>query len=106
MRLNMLSVALTAALSLGGAAFAGTTTTTTTSTTMMTPKVAEVMAPATKTETIRSINAKGMYVVLKDGWKYHLPAGFKLAGFKVGEKVTVTYTISHLHHQVSALSAA
>jgi hypothetical protein len=103
MRSILLSVAMTSAVAFGGMAYAGTTTTATTATT------AAVTAPAAHNYmgTITRINAKQDYVVLSDGWKYHLPSGFSLKGFSVGEKVNVTYEMkSRKHHVVTAMTAA
>ena len=103
MRSNILTLTLLAGLSLGGAAFAGTTSATTSAVTASTTTMA---APATATGTITKINAKGLYIVLSDGWRYHVAADFSLKGFKVGEKVAITYEMKGKHHTVTAMTAA
>ena len=109
MRSNILPAALIAAMTLAGSAFAGTTAATTTA--PATAAAATTMAakapatPAGLSGTIGSINTKLLYVVI-NGWKYHLPKGFDLTSFKVGEKVLVTYTMSGKKHEVSSMKAA
>lgn len=109
MRTKILPLLLVAGMTFGGAAFAGTTATTTAATakavtTMATTKVA--MTPGSTSGTIKSISSKHNYVVLSDGWKYHLAAGFSLKDFKVGEKVSVSYTLKGKKHEVTAMTAA
>lgn len=70
MRSKMIPLVLVASLSFGAAAFAAVTDT---------------------SGTIKAIDAKAMTVTLADGTFYHLPAGFKLADLKVGEKVVVSW---------------
>ena len=70
MRSKILPVILVASMSFGAAAFAAAT--------------------ATK-GTIKAIDAKAMTVTLDNGTAYHLPAGFKVADLKVGEKVVVSW---------------
>lgn len=71
MRSNILSLAaFIAVVGFGGATFAAATDT---------------------SGVIKSIDAKAMTVTLADGSTYHLPAGFKLGTFKVGEKVVVSW---------------
>lgn len=112
MRSNILTLTLLTGMTLGGAAFAGTT-----AANVAAPKAAAVMTTAkaatmtpvaaTKTTgTITKINAKALYVVLSDGHRYHVPAGFALSGFKVGEKVSVTFEMKGKHHNVTAMTAA
>ena len=103
MRSNLLPIALLAAITLGGAAFAGTTAAT--GTTPVASVAQAAATPADLTGSIKSINSKGGYVVI-NGWKYHLPKGFDLTGFKVGEKVLVTFTMNGNKHEVSAMKAA
>ncbi|MBI1171205.1 DUF1344 domain-containing protein [bacterium] len=111
MRSKFLPLLIVAGMTFGGAAFAGTTATTTTtaptmssSTKVAATKVAAT--PATASGTIKSVSTKHMYVVLSDGHKYHLPTGFSLKDFKVGEKVSVTYVMKGKMHMASAMSAA
>lgn len=106
MRTKILPLLLVAGMTFGGAAFAGTTATTTAkaATTMATTKVA--MTPGSTSGTIKSISSKHNYIVLSDGWKYHLAAGFSLKDFKVGEKVSVSYTLKGKKHEVTAMTAA
>lgn len=80
----VLSAAIAASLALGGAAFAAATTT---------------------SGTIKSIDTKAMTVTLSNGMTYHLPAGFKLAGFKAGEKVSVTSETKNGLHEATILKA-
>lgn len=103
MRSKILSVCVIAAMTLGGAAFAGTTSTKAATTMAAT----SVSASAGKDAqgTITKISAKGNYVVV-GGWKYHLPKGFSLNGFKVGEKVSISYVLKGKHHDVTAMTAA
>lgn len=103
MRSKILSVCVIAAMTLGGAAFAGTTTTK--STTMPAAATASASASKDAQGTITKISAKGNYVVV-GGWKYHLPKGFSLSGFKVGEKVSISYVLKGKHHQATSMSAA
>ena len=103
MRSNILAATVIAAMTLGGAAFAATTAPTTAAATTTTAKAPAT--PASMTGAITSINTKGNYVVIK-GWKYHLPKGFDLTGFKVGENVAVTFTMSGKKHEVSSMKAA
>ncbi|MGV8986988.1 MAG: DUF1344 domain-containing protein [Cypionkella sp.] len=109
MRTKFLPLVVIAGLSFGGAAFAGTTPTATTkapaaSTMMAATKVAA--NPAVASGTIKSINTKHNYVVLSDGFKYHVPTSISLKSFKVGEKVSVTFTMKGKAHEVSAIKAA
>lgn len=98
MRSKILSACVIAAMTLGGAAFAGTTT--------AKPVAAAAASASNDTQgTITKISAKGNYVVI-GGWKYHLPKGFSLKGFKVGEKVSVTYVLKGKHHDATAMTAA
>ncbi len=85
MRSNILSLAVIASLGLAGAAFAASTDT---------------------AGTIKSIDAKAMTVTLADGTTYHLPAGFKLDGFKVGEKVDVTWDAKGSLKDATGMKAA
>ncbi len=111
MRSNILTLTLLAGMTLGGAAFAGTTAPKVAApkaAAMMTTKAATMTkVAATKTTgTITKIDAKALFVVLSDGHRYHVPAGFALTGFKVGEKVAVTFETKGKHHNVTAMTAA
>ena len=111
MRTKFLPLLLVAGMTFGGAAFAGTTATTTTTTapakTTMTTTTTKVAAtPATTSGTIKSISTKHSYIVLSDGKKYYVAAGFSLKGFKVGEKVSIDYTMKGKKHQVTSMTAA
>lgn len=80
----VLSAAVIASMALGGAAFA---------------------AAATTSGTIKKIDTKAMTVTLSNGITYHLPAGFKLAGFKAGEKVAVTSELKGALHEATGMKA-
>ncbi len=84
MRSNILSLALIASLGLGSAVLAASTNT---------------------TGVIKTIDAKAMTVELADGTIYHLPAGFDLKPFKVGEKVVVSWEMKGTLMEASALKA-
>lgn len=84
MRSQLLPVVLALGLGLAGAAFAATDT----------------------SGTIKAIDAKALTVTLEDGTVFYLPAGFKLDGFKVGEKVMVTWDMMGDKHEVSAMKAS
>lgn len=84
MRSNTLALALIASLGLGSA----------------------VLAASTDTKgVIKSIDEKTMTVVLEDGTTYHLPAGFDVKPFKVGEKVVVSWEMKGTLKEASALKA-
>ncbi|MFO1203616.1 MAG: DUF1344 domain-containing protein [Tabrizicola sp.] len=84
MRSNTLALALIASLGLGTA----------------------VLAASTDTKgVIKSIDEKTMTVVLEDGTTYHLPAGFDVKPFKVGEKVVVSWEMKGTLKEASALKA-
>lgn len=85
MKTKILPLVLIAGVAFGGAAFAAGTDT---------------------AGTIKAIDAKAMTVTLADGTTYHLPAGFKLDGFKVGEKVDVTWEAKGDLKNASAMKAA
>ena len=84
MRSNILSLALIASLGLGSAVLAASTNT---------------------TGVIKTIDAKAMTVELADVTTYHLPAGFDLKPFKVGEKVVVSWEMKGTLMEASALKA-
>ncbi len=83
MRSILFPALLTASLALGGAAFAATDT----------------------TGVIKAIDVTALTVTLEDGTVYYLPAGFKLDGFKVGEKVTITWDMKGDKHEATAMKA-
>ena len=99
MRSKFLPLIVAASMTFGGAAFADTTTVKTTTTTTA------AAAPATTdtSGTLTKIKATSLYVVLSDGWKYHLPKGFSLKGFKVGSKVTITWAYKGKFKDVVAM---
>ncbi len=103
MRSKILTLTLLAAMTFGGAAFAATTAP---KVPAVTATAATMAASATATGTITKINAKALFVVLSDGYRYHLPAGFALKGYKVGEKVAITYQMKGKLHDVTAMKAA
>ena len=84
MRSNILSLALIASLGLGTAVLAASTDT---------------------TGMIKTIDAKAMTGVLEDGTTYHLPAGYDLKTFKVGEKVVVSWEMKGTLKEATALKA-
>ena len=84
MRSKILSVALVTGMTFAGAAFAAATDT---------------------AGVIKTIDTKAMTVTLVDGSSYQLPAGFKLDGFKVGEKVSITWEAKGAVHEASAMKA-
>jgi Cu/Ag efflux protein CusF len=63
-------------------------------------------ADATATGTIKSIDDKAMTVTLDGGVVYKLPAGFKAADLKVGEKITVTWVMKGTEHDATAIVVA
>ena len=60
-------------------------------------------APTVTEGTIKAIDMKAMTVTLDDGTLFHLPKGFKIASYKVGEKVKVTWETIN---EATALAAA
>lgn len=106
MRMNFLPLVVIAGLTFGGAAFADTTAATTApaaTTTMAKPAVA---TPADVSGTITKISTGSHYIVLSNGAKYHFAKSYSLSSLKVGDKVTVTYTMSGKKHEASAVKAA
>lgn len=57
------------------------------------------------TGVIKTIDAKAMTVALEDGTTYHLPAGYDLKTFKVGEKVVVSWEMKGTLKEATALKA-
>ncbi len=87
MRTKLASVILlTTTLGFGAAAFAAT--------------------PIDATGSIKAIDAKAMTVTLNDGTIYVLPKGFKLAAFKVGEKVKVQYELKDTVRDLTTMKPA
>ncbi len=58
------------------------------------------------TGAIKAIDAKAMTITLEDGIVYKLPAGFKVADLKVGEKVTVAWTMKGTEYDASKVEMA
>jgi hypothetical protein len=85
MRSNTLALALVASLGLAGAVLAASTDT---------------------TGVIKSIDQKAMTVMLEDGTTYHLPAGYDVKPFKVGEKVVVSWEMKGTLKEATALKAS
>ena len=84
MRFKLIPAVLVASLAFGGAVLA---------------------AASTATGPIKAIDAKTMTITLADGTVYTFPATVKLAGFKVGEKVTITWDMKGTAHEASAIKA-
>ena len=55
---------------------------------------------------IKALDAKAMTVTLEDGSVYTLPGGFKIDGFKAGEKVTLTWEMKDGKKNIDTLVAA
>ncbi|WP_334195071.1 DUF1344 domain-containing protein [Pararhodobacter sp.] len=85
MRSKILPLALIASLGLGSAVLA---------------------APTETTGVIKSIDAKAMTVELADGTTYHLPAGYDVKPFKVGEKVVVSWEMKGTLKEATALKSS
>jgi hypothetical protein len=67
---------------------------------------AVAFAAATDTKgVVKAIDEKTMTLTLEDGSVYKLPAGFKLADLKVGEKVTVSWEAKGADKDASAVKA-
>jgi len=84
MRSNLIPLVLVASMSFGAVAFAA--------------------ASETK-GAIKAIDEKAMTVTLEDGTTYHLPAGFKLAELKVGEKVVISWEAMGKVNEASGVKA-
>ena len=76
---KLIPAVLAASLGLAGAAFAATTT----------------------QGTIKAFDMAKLTLTLQDGTVYTLPAGFKDPGFKVGEKVAVTWDMMGANHEAT-----
>jgi len=68
--------------------------------------VATVASAADMTGTIKSLDPGKDTMTLDNGKVLSLPSTVKIAGFKVGEKVKVTYSQSHNKMDVSAVVPA
>ncbi|WP_395540028.1 DUF1344 domain-containing protein [Neotabrizicola sp. sgz301269] len=55
---------------------------------------------------IKAIDPAAMTITLADGSVYVLPKGDKADQFKVGEKVTLTWTLVGTQHQIDTIKAA
>ena len=55
---------------------------------------------------IKSLDAKAMTVTLEDGSVYTLPAGFKIDGFKAGEKVALTWELKGTVKDIETMTAS
>lgn len=67
---------------------------------------ASFAAATAGTGTIKSMDAKAMTVTMQDGTVYKLPADFKIAAFKVGEKVTLTWEMKGTVKDIDTMVAA
>jgi diphthamide biosynthesis methyltransferase len=85
MRSKIVTHALIAGMSFAGAAFAAT---------------------SHATGAIKALDAKALTVTLADGTTYHLPAGFKLGAFKVGEKVSIAWEAKGALHEATGMKAS
>jgi len=68
--------------------------------------VAGAAYAADATGTIKTLNAAKNVVTLDNGATYDIAKGVSLSGFKVGEKVNVTYTQSGKMMNASAITPA
>lgn len=84
MRSKLIPAVLAATLAFGGAVYA---------------------AASDATGAIKAIDTKALTVTLEDGTVYTFPASVKLDGFKVGEKVTITWDMKGEAHEGSAIKA-
>ena len=84
MRSKLIPAVLAASLAFGGAVFAAT---------------------SDATGTIKALDAKAMTVTLADGTVYYFGAGVKLDGFKVGEKVMISWNMMANKHDGTAIKA-
>ncbi len=72
---------------------------------MIVTSFAAVAATDTMTTgAIKSMDAAKHTFVLDNGISYALPAGFKDPGLKVGEKVTVAWTMTGTVHQAASVT--
>ena len=63
-------------------------------------------APTDTTGTIKAIDAKAYSVTLADGTVYLLPKTFKLADFKIGEKVKLHWDMMGTARDATTMAAA
>ena len=84
MKSKLVPALVVASLAFGGAALAATTD---------------------ATGAIKAIDVKAMTVTLEDGTVYTFPAGVKLDGFKVGEKVTIAWEMKGTVHEGASIKA-
>jgi diphthamide biosynthesis methyltransferase len=98
--MRKLALPLILVASLGASsAFAATTTTTA-------PATPAPMAAPTMTDgTIKALSAKACTVTLDNKTVYHFAAKCDLKAFKVGEKVTITWTAKGKIDEASAIVA-
>jgi hypothetical protein len=61
---------------------------------------------ADATGTIKTLDAAKSMVTLDNGATYDIAKGVSLSGFKIGEKVKVTYTLSGKMMDASAIAPA
>jgi len=74
-----------------------------------TPAAAPMAAPAAAapqsvTDTIKSLDLSKHTLTLANGTSYTLPATFKDPGLKVGEKVTVKWTMKGAEHDAQSVT--
>jgi Cu/Ag efflux protein CusF len=67
---------------------------------------ATAASAADMTGTIKSLDSAKDTITLDNGQVFSLPASIKVAGFKVGEKVKVTYAKMNNKMDVSAVTPA
>jgi len=60
-------------------------------------------ATSSTTGTVKAYDAKAMTLTLQDGTVFHLPKHFKDPGIKVGEKVSVSWTMVKKLHDASTV---
>jgi Cu/Ag efflux protein CusF len=86
MRSNLLTAALVAALSMSTAAFAS-----------------ETSNETTTDGTIKSLDLAAHQVVFEDGTVYMLPENFQDPGLKVGERISVAWTMQNGMHEITSV---
>lgn len=75
-------------------------------TVLLATSIGAFAAGSPSTGAIKAIDSKAMTITLDNGIAYKLPAGFKLAGLKVGEKVAVTWTMKGTEYDATKVAAA
>lgn len=70
------------------------------------PATGALAAGTQVTGAIKAIDPAAMTITLADGSVYVLPKGDKADQFKVGEKVTLTWTMVGTQHQVDTIAPA